>query len=127
MNPEGLYYSEEHEWLKVDGDVATIGITDHAQEALGDIVFVELPGVGDSFAKDETAGSIESVKAVSDIYSPVSGEVVEINESLEDAPETVNDEPYEGGWIFKVKLSNASELESLMDVSGYTKFLAAQD
>lgn len=127
MNPEGLYYSEEHEWVKVDGDIATIGITDHAQEALGDIVYIEMPEVGDTMGKNDVSGSIESVKAVSDLYCPVSGEIAEINEALEDAPETVNEEPYKGGWIFKVKMTDSSELDDLMDASAYGAFLSEQE
>jgi glycine cleavage system H protein len=127
MIPEGLYYSEEHEWVKVEGEIAAFGITDHAQHALGDIVFVELPGVGESFEKGDVSGSIESVKAVSDLYVPVSGEVTEINESLEDKPETVNEDPYGEGWIFKIKLSDTSELDDLMDAKAYEAFLSEQE
>ncbi|MFW5994340.1 MAG: glycine cleavage system protein GcvH [Bacillota bacterium] len=121
--PEGFYYSEDHEWVKVEEGVGTIGITDFAQDELGDIVFVELPQVGDEFDKEDNFGVIESVKAVSDLYMPVSGEVVEVNEDLLDQPELVNDEPYEGGWIVKVALSDDSEIEELMDADEYSSFL----
>ncbi len=121
--PEGFYYSEDHEWLKVEEGVGTIGITDFAQDELGDIVFVELPQVGDEFDKEDNFGVIESVKAVSDLYMPVSGEVVEVNEDLLDQPELVNDEPFKGGWIVKVSLSDEDELEELMDADEYSSFL----
>ena len=123
MYPEDLRYTDDHEWVKVEGDVAVIGITAHASEALGDIVFVELPETGDEIEKGDTTGSIESVKAVSDVFCPVSGEIVEINEALDDAPETLNSDPYGAGWIFKVKMSEASEVEELMDVAAYKEFL----
>ena len=123
MYPENLKYSEEHEWIKVDGDIATVGITNHAQDALGDVVFVELPEVGDTLDKDNTCGSIESVKAVSDVFSPLGGEITEVNEALEDAPETVNSDPYAGGWIFKIKLADTGELDGLMDAAAYQNFL----
>ncbi len=109
--PEGLYYTEDHEWLKVENGVGTTGITDFAQEELGDIVFVELPEVGDEFQQHDNFGVIESVKAVSDLYLPVSGEITETNEKLLDQPELVNDEPYQGGWIVKIKLSDEGELD----------------
>ena len=121
--PKGFYYSEDHEWVKVEDGVGTIGITDFAQDELGDIVFVELPQVGDEFDQEDNFGVIESVKAVSDLYMPVSGEVVEINEDLLDQPELVNDEPYEGGWIIKVSLSDEAELEGLMNSDEYSSFL----
>lgn len=121
--PEGLFYSEDHEWVKVEEGVGTIGITDFAQDELGDIVFVELPQVGDEFDKEDNFGVIESVKAVSDLYMPVSGEVIEVNEDLLDQPELVNEEPYEGGWIVKVSLSDESEIEELMDADEYSSFL----
>ena len=121
--PKGFYYSEDHEWVKVEDGVGTIGITDFAQDELGDIVFVELPQVGDEFDQEDNFGVIESVKAVSDLYMPVSGEVVEINEDLLDQPELVNDEPYEGGWIIKVSLSDEAELDELMNSDEYSSFL----
>ena len=117
--PAELRFAESHEWarLEADGSV-TVGISDHAQEALGDVVFVELAEVGKVFAAGDAAGVVESVKAASDIYSPVSGEVIAVNEALADAPESLNDKPYEA-WIFKVKPSNAAELDKLLDAAGY--------
>ncbi len=114
-----MKYSEEHEWVTVDGDVATVGITDYAQKALGDIVFVEAPEVGSTVMQGDESGVVESVKAASDIISPVSGEVVEINEDLESTPNSVNTDPTGDGWMFKVKLSDAGELDSLMDEDAY--------
>jgi len=121
--PEDLKYTEEHEWVRVEGDVVTVGISDFAQDQLGDVVFVELPEVGDSVAAGDTFGVVESVKAVSDVYSPVTGEVVEINEALPDEPELINTSPYEDAWMIKVKLSEESDLEGLMDVSAYQEFV----
>jgi glycine cleavage system H protein len=122
-NPKDLRYSESHEWVRLDGDLATCGITDYAQKALGDVVFVDLPEVGDTFEKGDEIGEIESVKAVSSIYSAVSGEVIEINEELDDAPETVNGEPLDGGWLFKLKVNDASEIGGMMDAAAYDAFL----
>ena len=119
MNPEDLKYSEEHEWLRMEGDTAVIGITHFAQDSLGDVVFVELPEVGSDVGQFEKMGEIESVKAVSDLYSPVGGTVVEVNESLNDSPELVNDSPYEDGWMIKVEVSDGSEIERLMSASEY--------
>lgn len=118
---KGLLYAEDHEWVKVDGDVATIGISDFAQHEMGDIVYIELPEVDDELAAGDVFGVIESVKAASDSFIPVSGTVIEVNEELVDAPETVNSAPFES-WMFKVKLSDASELEKLMDSDAYEKF-----
>jgi len=123
--PTGLKYSNSHEWVSVNGDVVTVGITDHAQSELGDIVYLELPEPGRNLAKDENFGTVESVKAVSDLYSPVSGEVVETNTGITDSTETVNQDPYEGGWMVKIRLSNPSELEDLLDSSDYDKLLAS--
>lgn len=121
MNPDGLRYSEEHEWARADGDgTATIGVTHFAQDSLGDVVFVELPHAGDEVVQFEKMGEIESVKAVSDLYSPVSGTVVERNESLADSPELVNDSPYGGGWMLRVRLSDAAELDALMSAAQYS-------
>jgi glycine cleavage system H protein len=118
--PNELRYMSSHEWVRNEGDgIATIGITDHAQDSLGDVVFVELPEVGATLSAGDEAGVVESVKAASDIYSPVSGEVIEINEALEDAPETINDSPYGDGWFYKVKMSDPAELEDLLDADGY--------
>ncbi len=111
-------YAESHEWVKVDGDVATIGISDFAQHALGDVVYVDLPEVGDEVEAGEDFGAVESVKAASDLISPVSGEIVEVNEALEDAPEMVNADPY-NNWIIKVKMSDPGELDSLLDAAAY--------
>ncbi len=123
--PQDLRYVDSHEWVRIDGDVATVGITDHAQEQLGDVVYVDLPDVGDAVDKGEEAGEIESVKAVSSIYAPLSGEIVEINESLEDDPEQVNGAPYAGGWLYKIKLSDPSEADGLLDAAGYEAVLAS--
>ena len=110
--PEDLQYTKSHEWVRTDGDTATIGITDHAQDELGDVVFVELPDEGATFDAGESFGTVESVKAVSDIYTPVGGEVVEVNSSLEDAPEKINDDPYGEGWIVKLRTSGEADLLS---------------
>ena len=118
-------YTEDHEWLKIEGDTATVGITVHAQDALGDVVFVELPEVGTTFAQKDTAGVVESVKAAADVYMPVSGEVVAVNEALRDDPSLANSDPLGAGWFFKVKLSDASQLDTLMDETSYTAFSAA--
>lgn len=120
--PDNIKYASSHEWVRVDDDgIATVGISHHAQDALGDIVFVDLPELGTTVnAKDEVA-VVESVKAASDIYSPVSGEIVAINEALVDAPETVNSQPYDGGWFFKVEISDETELEELMDAEAYAE------
>ena len=115
-------YTEDHEWLKLDADIATVGITVHAQDALGDVVFVELPEVGATFAQKDTAGVVESVKAAADVYMPVSGEVIEVNEALRDDPSLANSDPLGAGWFFKVKLSDASQLDALMDETSYTAF-----
>ncbi|MEQ8440478.1 MAG: glycine cleavage system protein GcvH [Alphaproteobacteria bacterium] len=117
-------FSEEHEWVDVDGDVATVGITDHAQEQLGDIVFVELPDVGAEFGKDDETGVVESVKAASEVYAPVGGEIVEVNEALNDNPALVNEDAEGDGWFFKIKLSDASELDDLMSEKEYKDFIA---
>ncbi len=117
--PEDVKYTDDHEWAKLDGDVATIGISDYAQDQLGDIVFVELPETGSTFDKGEEFGSVESVKAVSELYMPLGGEIVEINAELEDAPEQVNSAPYGGGWMVKIKIADMAEFEALMDKSAY--------
>ena len=117
--PENLKYTKDHEWVSVDGDIATVGVTDFAQGELGDIVFVEIETEGESLDKDEVFGTIEAVKTVSDLFMPLSGEITEINEGLEDAPESVNESPYENGWMVKIKLSNAAEVDDLMDATAY--------
>jgi len=119
MYPEDLRYTRDHEWIKLDGDVATIGITHHAQSELGDIVFVDLPEAGDTFDQNAEFGTVESVKAVSELYIPVSAEIIEINEALGDTPETVNSDPYEGGWMIKVKLTQPAQAGDLMDAAAY--------
>lgn len=121
--PEELLYSEEHEWVKKEGDKVRIGITDFAQSELGDIVFVELPEVGDEVEADEPFGSVESVKTVSELYAPVSGTIVEVNEELEDSPEYVNESPYENAWMIVVELSDPSELDELLSASDYQSFI----
>src|SRR5712675_314777 len=113
--PKGLKYSKEHEWVVTEDTVATIGITDHAQEQLGEIVYIELPSVGDKISKDDPFGVVESVKAVSDIYAPVTGTVIERNEDLPESPETVNEDPYGDGWLINVKIADMTDLEDLMD------------
>ena len=117
-----IKYTEDHEWINVEGDSATVGITVHAQDALGDVVFVELPEVGAVFAQKDPAGVVESVKAAADVYMPVSGEVTEVNEALRDDPSLANSDPLGAGWFFKVKLSNPSEIDALMDETSYTRF-----
>ena len=124
--PEGLKYSKEHEWVLVEGQSATIGITQYAQEELGDIVFVELPEVGEKVVKDDPFGAVESVKAVSDVYAPVSGAVLEINDVLPDNPETINDDPYGDGWMIRVELSDLDDLKDLMDAEEYAEYVAQQ-
>lgn len=126
--PSDLLYTSSHEWVKDEGDdTVTIGITDHAQELLGDLVFVELPEIGDNIEAGGEAGVVESVKAASDIYSPVSGEVIEINEDLNDSPELINEQPYDAGWIYKIKLSNSAEMDDLLNEDGYTAVVEADD
>ena len=115
-------YSEDHEWIKVEGDIATVGITQHAQDALGDVVFVELPEVGKTYAQKDTAGVVESVKAAADAYMPVSGEIVEINQALADEPSLANSDPMGAGWFFKVRLSQPDEVAALMDEAAYDTF-----
>lgn len=119
---EGLKYSETHEWVKVEGNVAIVGVSDYAQKEMGDITYVDMPDVDDEVSKDEEFGALESVKASSDLVCPVSGVVVEKNEALEDAPELINQDPYEN-WIIKVEMSDASELDSLLDAAGYAKLI----
>ena len=126
--PQDLKYTESHEWVRDEGDgVIAIGISDHAQELLGDLVFVELPEVGAALAAGDECAVVESVKAASDIYSPVSGEVTEVNEALVHAPETINDDPYVNGWIFKLKIADAAELDNLMDAAAYTAHAESED
>ena len=125
---QDLKYSKEHEWVEVLGDnKVRVGITDFAQNSLGDIVFVEIPSVGDEVTANETMGSVESVKAVSDVYCPVTGKVVEMNESLEDAPEVVNEDPYGKGWMVVIELSDASELDQLLSAEEYDAFIKEEE
>lgn len=119
--PDGLLFSKEHEWVKVDGDTATIGITDYAQSSLGDIVYVELPRIGTTIEQFGNVGVVESVKAVSDLFTPISGEVIEINDALDGDPAAVNREPYGEGWLMKVRVTNPGETESLLSASEYEK------
>jgi len=119
-----LKYTEDHEWIRIEGDTATVGITHHAQDALGDVVFVDLPEVGKAIAQKEVAGVVESVKAAADVYMPVSGEIIEVNEDLRNDPSLANSDPLGAGWFFKVKLSDASQLEALLDETAYTAFAA---
>ncbi len=123
--PEGLYYSKDHEWLRVEGETGTVGITDHAQHSLGDVVYVELPKAGETFAAHDTFGSVESVKAVSELFLPVAGEVTEVNESLADEPEKVNTDPYGDGWMLRVKLSNRGEVDSLLSAAEYEDYIGS--
>lgn len=121
--PADLKYTKDHEWIRIDGDVAYIGITDFAQGELGDIVFVDINTVGESLGKEEVFGSIEAVKTVSDLYIPVGGEVIEFNEALEDKPELVNEDPYGKGWIVKIKMDDANEVSELLDAEGYEQLI----
>ncbi len=123
--PDNLKYTKDHEWVRVEGDVAWVGITDYAQGELGDIVFVEIETVGDTLNKGETFGTVEAVKTVSDVFLPVSGEILESNPVLSDTPEVVNKDPYGEGWMIKVKMSNPAELDDLMDAEAYQKMINA--
>ncbi|MBD77877.1 MAG: glycine cleavage system protein H [Crocinitomicaceae bacterium] len=122
--PAELKYTKDHEWIKVDGDMLTIGITDFAQGELGDIVYLEIETEGETLGKEEVFGTVEAVKTVSDLFMPVSGEVVEVNESLADSPESVNSDPYDAGWMIKVKMSDASELDGLLSADAYQELIA---
>jgi len=124
--PEDLKYSKEHEWVLVEGKIATIGITEYAQDQLGDIVFVELPAVGDKTSKEDAFGVVESVKAVSDVYAPVSGTVIEVNDDLPENPEIINEDPYGDGWMIKLDLSDPEELDDLMTAEEYEAYVAEQ-
>ncbi len=124
---DGLLYSKEHEWLKVEGDEGVCGVTDYAQDSLGDVVYAELPEVGKKIKQMEPFMVLESVKATSDVYAPVSGEIIEVNEKLQDSPELVNSDPYGEGWLVKIKLENKDELNNLMDKDAYAKFLEEEE
>ena len=117
-----IKYTEDHEWIKLDGDIATVGITTHAQDALGDVVFVDLPAVGSTFAQKDVAGVVESVKAAADVFMPLSGEITEVNEALRDDPSLANSDPLGAGWFFKVKLSDSAQVDALLDEAAYTQF-----
>lgn len=123
MYPDHFRYTKEHEWVSVEGDIGTIGITDHAQHELGDIVYVDLPKPGAAIAQGGTIGSVESVKAVSDIYSPVSGEVTEVNDSLADKPEALNEDPHGGAWLVKIRLSSPDEVKNLLSTADYRSYI----
>lgn len=126
MYPENFRYTKEHEWVHVEGDIATIGITDHAQHELGDIVYVDLPKIGAHLEQGKSLGSVESVKAVSDVYAPVGGEVTEINGTLADAPEKLNEDPHGAAWLIKLKLSDAAQLQNLMTSAEYQTYVGAE-
>jgi glycine cleavage system H protein len=123
--PENLRYSRDHEWVEVADDVATIGITDYAQHSLGDVVYIDMPRVGDKLGPHEAFGSVESVKAVSEIFTPVAGEIVEVNDSLNDSPEDVNKDPYQAGWMVKVKMNNPGDADAMLSAEEYEEFLTA--
>ena len=122
--PDHLHYTPDHEWVKIEGDLATVGITDHAQEELSDVVYVELPSVGQAVGSGDEVGTVESVKAASPIDAPLGGEVVEINTELEGDPSVINSSPYEEGWIFKVRLQDSGDLDDLLDVAGYEDLIS---
>ncbi|HEY0405038.1 MAG TPA: glycine cleavage system protein GcvH [Pyrinomonadaceae bacterium] len=124
--PENFQYSKDHEWIGVEGDIGTIGITDHAQRSLGDVVYVELPKVGETFEAHESFGSVESVKAVSEIFTPVGGEVTAVNETLQDEPEKVNTDPYNEGWMIRIRMKNPGEVDSLLNAAEYEDFTKAE-
>jgi glycine cleavage system H protein len=123
----GCKYSEEHEWIRVEGDEGVIGISDYAQDQLSDVVYVELPEVGDAYGQEEVFATVESVKAASDIYMPVGGEILEINEELEDAPELVNEDPFGAAWLVRISIADPEELEDLMDADGYKAYVEGLD
>lgn len=125
--PENLRYSKDHEWVSVDGDIATIGITDYAQHSLGDVVYIEFPKVGDKFEAHEAFGSVESVKAVSEVFLPIAGEVTEVNEELNDDAEKVNSDPYGAGWMIKVKMDNSGEADAMLNAAEYEEYLSANE
>jgi len=127
MYPEDLHYTKQHEWVRLSGDVGAVGITDHAQKELGDIVYVDLPRVGAKVEQAKVMGSVESVKAVSDIYSPVSGEVIEINSALATAPEKLNESPHGDGWMVKIRLSVPTEIQGLLSAADYAKYVAEEE
>lgn len=123
--PENLRYTKDHEWVAVDGDIATVGITDYAQHSLGDVVYIDMPRVGDKFGAHEAFGSVESVKAVSEIFVPVAGEITEVNDGLNDTPEAVNNDPYVGGWMVKIRMDNPGEADAMLTAVEYEEYLEA--
>ncbi len=123
--PENLRYSKDHEWIGVDGDIATVGITDYAQHSLGDVVYIDMPRVGDKFSAHEAFGSVESVKAVSEIFLPIAGEISEVNDGLNDTPESVNHDPYTDGWMVKIKMDNPGEADGMLSAAEYEEYLEA--
>ena len=125
--PSDLLYSNDHEWVKLEEDIATIGITDFAQQELGDIVYIEIETVGDNLQKEQVFGTVEAVKTVSDLFMPISGEVIEFNTALEDTPETVNNEPYDSGWIIKIKIDNPSQLKQLLSAKQYKQLIQSSN
>lgn len=125
--PEHLRYSKDHEWVEIEGDVATIGITDYAQQSLGDVVYVELPAAGDTFDGHDSFGNVESVKAVSELFTPVAGEVVEANDDLNDTPEAVNEDPYGQAWMVRIKMDNPGEADALLSAEEYEEFLSESE
>lgn len=127
MNPEDLHYTPSHEWVRIEGDIGTIGITDHAQKELGEIVYLELPEVGHVFNAEEEFGTVESVKAVSELYTPVSGEIIEVNRTAVQAPGIVNDDPFGDGWLIKVKLSTDEEIKKLMSAEQYAEYVRTEE
>jgi glycine cleavage system H protein len=122
--PENLRYSKDHEWISAEGEVASIGITDYAQTSLGDVVYIDLPRVGDKFSAHEAFGSVESVKAVSEVFTPIAGEIVEVNDGLNDAPEKVNSDPYGAGWFVKVKMDNPNGVDAMLSSEEYDEYLS---
>ncbi|MGI8788402.1 MAG: glycine cleavage system protein GcvH [Pyrinomonadaceae bacterium] len=124
---ENLHYSKDHEWVAVDGDVATVGITDYAQHSLGDVVYIELPKVGDNLESHEAFGSVESVKAVSEVFTPIAGEVVEVNDDLNDTPEAVNGDPYGAAWMIKIKMKNHGDTDAMLNAAEYEEYLASTE
>lgn len=123
MNPDDLLYTKEHEWIRISGDTGTVGITSHAQEALGDVVYIELPKIGDRFTSHQPFGSVESVKAVSELFVPVAGEVIEVNSSLKDSPEMLNADPYGKGWLIRLKIQNSKEASELLSGKAYDEYV----
>jgi len=123
--PENLRYTKDHEWVEVNGEIASVGITDYAQNALGDVVYIDMPRAGDKYSTHEAFGSVESVKAVSEIFMPIAGEITEVNDGLNDAPENVNNDPYKAGWMVKVKMDNPLEADAMLSSIEYEEYLAA--